>query len=170
MDPQHWPVLWIRIRRICMFFVLPDPYPDPLVTSTDPAPDPSIIKQKKYSKKNLDFYCFVPVTSLLLFILEEWCKCIKCFETGSVCFWASEARIRGTGSASRSISNCHDSPTLVGYEILTYAGKSKAGPLKCTIPDPKNQCEITIYCTAIDRFFVQKGFCIVSGHLLYCRE
>jgi hypothetical protein len=35
--------LGIRIR---MFFVLPDPHPDPLVTSTDPAPDPSIIKQK----------------------------------------------------------------------------------------------------------------------------
>jgi hypothetical protein len=36
----------------------PDPHPDPLVTSTDPAPDPgpSIIKQ---SKKSLDFYCFV---------------------------------------------------------------------------------------------------------------
>jgi hypothetical protein len=31
----------------------PDPYPD-LVTSTDSAPDPSIIKQK-----NLDFYFFV---------------------------------------------------------------------------------------------------------------
>jgi hypothetical protein len=25
---------------------LPDPHPDPLVTSKDPAPDPSIIKQK----------------------------------------------------------------------------------------------------------------------------
>jgi hypothetical protein len=29
-------VLWIRI---CMFLALPDPHPDPLVTSTDPAPD-----------------------------------------------------------------------------------------------------------------------------------
>jgi len=36
------PVLWIRIHRIRMFLGLPDP----LVTSTDPAPDPSIIKQK----------------------------------------------------------------------------------------------------------------------------
>ncbi len=27
-------------------FGLPDLHPDPLVTSTDPAPDPSIIKQK----------------------------------------------------------------------------------------------------------------------------
>jgi hypothetical protein len=41
-------VLWIRIpiririRRSCMFLGLPDPHPDPLVTSTDPAPDPSI--------------------------------------------------------------------------------------------------------------------------------
>jgi hypothetical protein len=41
-------------------FADPDPHPDPLVTSTDPAPDPSIIKQK-----NLDFYFFV--TSLWLF-------------------------------------------------------------------------------------------------------
>ncbi len=29
-----------------MFLGLPNPHPDPLVTSTDPAPDPSIIKQK----------------------------------------------------------------------------------------------------------------------------
>jgi hypothetical protein len=50
-----------------MFLGLPDPHPDPIVTSTDPAPDPSIIKQN--SKKNLDFYCFV--TSLWLFIFEE---------------------------------------------------------------------------------------------------
>ncbi len=27
-------------------FGLPDPFSDPLVTKTDPAPDPSIIKQK----------------------------------------------------------------------------------------------------------------------------
>jgi hypothetical protein len=55
-----------------MFLGLPDPHPDPLVTSTDPgpdpspdpAPDPSIIKQK-YSKVNLAFYCFV--THLRLF-------------------------------------------------------------------------------------------------------
>ncbi len=36
--------------RILMLLGLPDPYPDPLITSTDPAPDPapdpSIIKQK----------------------------------------------------------------------------------------------------------------------------
>jgi hypothetical protein len=37
-------VLPIRIRRIRMFLSLPDPHPDPLVTSTDP--DPFIIKQK----------------------------------------------------------------------------------------------------------------------------
>jgi hypothetical protein len=35
-----------------MFFGLPDPHPNPLVTSTDPAPDPYIIKQK-YEEKNL---------------------------------------------------------------------------------------------------------------------
>jgi hypothetical protein len=40
-----------------MFLGLPDPHPDPLVTSTDPDPalDLSIIKQN--SKKNLDFFC-----------------------------------------------------------------------------------------------------------------
>jgi hypothetical protein len=32
--------------RIRMILGLPNPHPDPLVTSTDPAPDPSIIKQK----------------------------------------------------------------------------------------------------------------------------
>jgi hypothetical protein len=42
--------IWIRIRnrfrRIRMFLGLPDLLPDLLVTSTDPAPDTSIIKQK----------------------------------------------------------------------------------------------------------------------------
>ncbi len=48
------------IRRLDMFLGLPDPYQDPFVTSTDTAPDPSIIiHQAKISKKNLDFYCFV---------------------------------------------------------------------------------------------------------------
>jgi hypothetical protein len=37
-----------------MVLGLPDPHPDPLVTSTDPAPSSS-----KNSKNNLDFYCFV---------------------------------------------------------------------------------------------------------------
>ncbi len=61
--------MWgIRIR---MFLGLPDPHPDPLVTSTDPVPYSSVTK--KDSKKNLDFYCFV--TSLWLSIFEEWCKC-----------------------------------------------------------------------------------------------
>jgi hypothetical protein len=44
-----------------MFLRLPDP--DSLVRGVDPAPEPTIIKQK--SKKNLDSYCFV--TSLRLF-------------------------------------------------------------------------------------------------------
>ncbi len=43
-------VLRIRIHRIRMYLGLPDPHPDPLGTSRDPAPDPSII-------------------------FEEWCKC-----------------------------------------------------------------------------------------------
>jgi hypothetical protein len=45
-----------------MFLCLPDPHPDPLITSAAPAPDlardPSIIKQK-IVRKALDFYCFV---------------------------------------------------------------------------------------------------------------
>jgi hypothetical protein len=41
------------------FLGLLDPDPDPLVRGIDPDPDPSIIKQILYSKKNLDFYCFV---------------------------------------------------------------------------------------------------------------
>jgi hypothetical protein len=41
------PVLGIRIR---MFLSLPDPHPDQLVTSTDPAPDPSIINGKVVRK------------------------------------------------------------------------------------------------------------------------
>jgi hypothetical protein len=43
-------VLRIRIRRIRMFWGLPDADPDPLERGTDPAPapapDPSIIKHK----------------------------------------------------------------------------------------------------------------------------
>ncbi len=41
----------IRIRKIRMFLSLPDPHSDPLVTSTDPARDPSIMKQKCVVKK-----------------------------------------------------------------------------------------------------------------------
>jgi hypothetical protein len=43
---EIFPVLWIWIRRLRMFLGLPDPHPCPLVTSTDPAQGPSIIKQK----------------------------------------------------------------------------------------------------------------------------
>jgi hypothetical protein len=46
---------------------LPDPHPDPLVTSKDLAPDP--FSSSKNRQKNLDFYCFV--TSFRLFIFEE---------------------------------------------------------------------------------------------------
>ncbi len=42
-----------------MFFGLPDPHPDPLVTSTEQAPDPAPQSSNKNRKKNLDFYCFV---------------------------------------------------------------------------------------------------------------
>ncbi len=36
----------IRMCKIPMFFILPDLHPYTLVTSSDLAPDPSIIKQK----------------------------------------------------------------------------------------------------------------------------
>jgi hypothetical protein len=42
-----------------MFFGLPDPHPDPLVTSTEPAPDPAPQLSSKNRKNNLDFYCLV---------------------------------------------------------------------------------------------------------------
>jgi hypothetical protein len=41
--PLLKPVLWIRIRRFRLFLGFPDQHPDPLVTSTDPDPDPSIM-------------------------------------------------------------------------------------------------------------------------------
>jgi hypothetical protein len=47
-----------------MFLGLPDPHPDPLVTSTDPAPS-----SNKNSKKNLDFYCFAFFDFFMTFYL-----------------------------------------------------------------------------------------------------
>jgi hypothetical protein len=78
--PFCWIFVWYllfssRYYQCCrsgsgsMLLGLPDPYPDPLVTSTDPPT--SIIKQK--NKKNLDFSCFV--TFLWLLNFDEWCKC-----------------------------------------------------------------------------------------------
>ncbi len=52
-----------------MFLGLPDPHLDPLVTSTDPAPDPSIIS--KSSEKNLDFYCFVTYLRFFLSLKND---------------------------------------------------------------------------------------------------
>jgi hypothetical protein len=70
---MHVPVF--RIQGSVTFWPSRIRIPDPLVRCVDPdlAPDqnPSIIKQN--SKKNLYFYCFV--TSVWLFIFEEWCKC-----------------------------------------------------------------------------------------------
>jgi hypothetical protein len=54
-------VLRIRIR-IHMFLVLLD---------LDPDPDPFINKQIRYSKKNLDFYCFVTSFCLLNTALQS---------------------------------------------------------------------------------------------------
>jgi hypothetical protein len=65
--PYCKPFLTIRVLILMLFLgslglgtepnMDPDPHLDPLVTSTDPATDPSIIAQN--SKKNLDFKCFV---------------------------------------------------------------------------------------------------------------
>jgi hypothetical protein len=47
-----------------MFLGLPDPHPDPLITSTDPDPAAApnrlriLPSSSKNSKKNLAFYCF----------------------------------------------------------------------------------------------------------------
>ncbi len=43
---KYVPYVSVLGIQIHMFLGLPDPHPDPLVTCTDPAPDPSIIKQK----------------------------------------------------------------------------------------------------------------------------
>ncbi len=65
----HFSSVGDRIRRICMLLGLPDPHPDPLVTSTNrlrirlwPRILPS---SSKNSKKNLDFHCFVTSYDLL---------------------------------------------------------------------------------------------------------
>ncbi len=71
LKPVFWILIRIQIHRIHMFLGLPDRDPDPLVRGIDPdqnpAPDPSIIKQK--SKKNFDSYCFG--TSFGLYIFEK---------------------------------------------------------------------------------------------------
>ncbi len=90
------PVAGIRIRilRIRIFLDLPDPHPDPLVTSTDP--DSSIIKN---SLENLDFYYFL-ISLWLLRVMYQ------CSESGSYVFGP-------TVSASGSVLKCHGSTTLV---------------------------------------------------------
>ncbi len=71
-DPRRWtiagkmPVLWIRIR---MFLDFQDQIHHYLYGSGFRILSSS---NKNYSKKNLDFNCFV--TFLWLFIFEEWCE------------------------------------------------------------------------------------------------
>jgi hypothetical protein len=36
----------VKIHKKPLFLGLPYPHPDPLITNTGPAPDPSIVKQK----------------------------------------------------------------------------------------------------------------------------
>ncbi len=77
-------VLRIPMR---MFLGLPDPHPDPLVTNTEPAPDPSIIKWNTvlgllYDILSLKSDVNVPVFGI-------WIRWVR-----TVCFWASRIRIR----------------------------------------------------------------------------
>jgi len=75
-----------------------------------------LISLRKYSKKNLDFYCFV--TSFWLFIFVKWCKstfkkvkCRKTFKKISflLASWRSMMKIEGSASRSGSISQRHGS-------------------------------------------------------------
>jgi hypothetical protein len=95
-----------RIRGFRMYLGLP--HPDPLVTSTDPAPLRLRIlpSSSKNSKKNLYFFCFVS-----FFITFNQCS-------GSACFWPSRIRIRIRSSEVRiresgSVPKCRGSPTLL---------------------------------------------------------
>ncbi len=61
--PRFQPDRWRTVSFSCFsgsvcVFGPPGSTWDPLVTSTDLAPEPSVLKQKN-SKKNLDFYCFL---------------------------------------------------------------------------------------------------------------
>jgi hypothetical protein len=58
----------IRISRICLFLGFPDSHPD-LFVSTDPDPIRILPSSSNNSKKNLDFYFFVAVTSFMTFYL-----------------------------------------------------------------------------------------------------
>ncbi len=92
-------MLWIQIGRIRMYLGLPDPHPDPLVTSTDPAPDPSIIM--KDSKKNLEFYC-----SLTLWFFYQ------CSGSASVCGSEDPYVLGSPGSVSGSVRQRYGSEEL----------------------------------------------------------
>ncbi len=70
-------VLGIRIRRIRMFLGLQDPYPDPLVTSTDPFRDSSITNKKPWFLLFCNFFMtsfslkndvIVPVIRIRMFL------------------------------------------------------------------------------------------------------
>jgi hypothetical protein len=72
---DRWHIAFITGNQMMMNVVLDRNHSKSVVdpdSDLDPDPEPSIIKQK--NKKNLDFLCFV--TSLWLFIFEEWYKCI----------------------------------------------------------------------------------------------
>jgi hypothetical protein len=88
-----------------MFLGLPDPHPEPLVTSTDPdpVPDPSIIKQNNKKKTLILLFCdFFDI--LLVFpdphpepdpyVFGPPGSASGTGSVGSLCFWASQIRIQ----------------------------------------------------------------------------
>jgi hypothetical protein len=124
------PVLRIRIR---MFLGLLDP--DPLVPGTDsgtnPAPDPSIIKQKR--KKKLNSYCFVTfcITFFLVVIL-------KITDENTRIRIRIQNRIRASirGSGSGSLPKCHGSATPLssmvnGGGCFSHVNFMNNGSLNC---------------------------------------
>ncbi len=87
---------------IRMFLGLPDPHPDPLVTSNVPIRLRILPSSSKNSKKNLEFYCFLTCQWLLIF--EEYLKCT------SVPNPHSDLYVFGPpGSASESVSRRYES-------------------------------------------------------------
>ncbi len=98
------PVLGIRIW-IRMFLSRPDPeHPDPLVTSTDPAPDPSIIKQNQYKKP------------LFLLFCDFFKTFYQCPGSASVCFGHFGS---ASGSVSQKFGSEDPDPDADPYQNVT---------------------------------------------------
>ncbi len=102
-------------------------------------PDPFINKQK--TKKKLDFYCFV--TSLWLFICEEWCKWTfkkdkhnkKNFLLASWSHWRKRS---GSGAVSQRLESEDPDP----YQNVT---------------DPEHWTYVFLYWRPVDRGLLKMG-------------